>query len=164
MKKVLALDLSLSSTGYAVIQWENGEATVIDFGHIDNKKQGRIKWSHGKRLLRIFTELKAVINRHPDIDVIVREKGVTRFNKATQVLYRVVGIVDVLIETVGHEPAVEVGITEVKKTITGKGNAEKKEVAEEVVSFLSHGIEFEVDDESDAVAVGVAYCLKEEIK
>lgn len=163
MTTVLALDLSLNSTGYAVIQWNEGKATVIELGHIDNKKQGRMKRSHGKKLARIFSELKAVINRYPDINVIVREKGITRFNKATQALFRVVGCVDLLIESTGHEPVQELSISEVKKLITGNGKADKTEVAQLVEGYLTNPVNFENDDESDAVAVGVSYCLKEEL-
>lgn len=164
MKTILALDLSLSSTGYSVVQWDGKEVAVIEVGHIDNKKKGRVKWSHGKRLLRVFTELKAVINKYPEIDVIVREKGVTRFNRSTQVIFRVVGCVDLLIESTGHSPAIEIGISEAKKLITGNGRADKEEVAQEVQNFLSEYTEFQNDDESDAVAIAVAYCLKAEAK
>ena len=161
--KILSLDLSMSSTGYAVLETDGELVKVVELGHIDNKKQGRAKWSHGKRLSRIFSELKVVINRHPDISVVVREKGVTRFNKATQVIFRVVGVVDLLLETVGLHPSTEVGITEAKKLITGSGKADKEQIAQKVVGYLSEPVDFSVDDESDAVAVGVAYMIKEGI-
>lgn len=153
----------MSSTGYAVIQWDGQYGTVIELGHIDNKKQGRVKWSHGKRLVRIFNSLEFILQEHPDIDVIVREKGITRFNKATQVIFRVVGVVDYLTEKQAKMSCIEIGISEAKRLITGNGKAEKAEVAEKVQGYLTESVEFAVDDESDAVAIGIAYCLKEEI-
>ena len=117
MLKLLALDLSLSSTGYAVIQWEDGCATVLEVGHIDNKRKGRMKWSHGKRLMNIYEELSFVINSYPDIEMVVREKGVSRFNRSTQVLFRVVGVVDLLLEEYGLQPSKEITISETKKVI-----------------------------------------------
>lgn len=161
MPLLLALDLSLSSTGYAVIQWEDSKATVIEVGHIDNKRKGRMKWSHGKRLLHIYEELSFIINSYPDIELVVREKGVSRFNRATQVLFRVVGVVDLLLEEKELKPSEEISISETKKLITGNGKAEKEEVAEAVQQYLTESVTFVNDDESDAVAVGVAYCLKE---
>ena len=161
MPLLLALDLSLSSTGYAVIQWEDSKATVIEVGHIDNKRKGRMKWSHGKRLLHIYEELSFVINSYPDIELVVRENGVSRFNRATQVLFRVVGVVDLLLEEYGLQPSEEISISETKKLITGNGKAEKEEVATAVQQYLTESTTFVNDDESDAVAVGVAYCLKE---
>ena len=161
--KLLALDLSLSSTGYSVIQWEEGCATVLEVGHIDNKRKGRMKWSHGKRLMNIYEELSFVINSYPDIELVVREKGVSRFNRSTQVLFRVVGVVDLLLEEYGLQPSKEITISETKKVITGDGKAEKETVATAVQQYLAEKVNFTNDDESDAVAVGVAYCIKEEL-
>lgn len=161
----MALDLSLNSTGYAVLDWDSTlqKATVIELGHIDNKKQGRMKWSHGQKLHRIYNRIGTEISRSLP-DVIVREKGVTRFNKATQAIFRVVGITDLIAEQVRGQSCEEVGITEAKKLITGNGRAEKSEIAQEVQKYLVEPVEFAVDDESDAVAVGIAYCLKQEGK
>lgn len=160
--KLLALDLSLNSTGYAVIDWDTSvqKATVLELGHIDNKKQGRLKWSHGQKLTRIESIINSVIENH-SIHLVVREKGVTRFNKATQVIFRVVGVTDLLIWKQLETTVNEVGITEAKKLITGNGGAEKTEVADAVQNYLKKPVEFTVDDESDAVAIGVAYCLKQ---
>lgn len=157
----MALDLSLNSTGYAVLDWDStlSKATVIELGHIDNKKQGRMKWSHGQKLTRIESIINCVIENH-NVHTVVREKGVTRFNRATQVIFRVVGVTDLLIWKQLEVAVNEIGITEAKKLITGNGKAEKSEVAAKVQDFLTESVEFAVDDESDAVAVGVAYCLK----
>lgn len=155
----------MNSTGYAVLDWDSTlqKATVIELGHIDNKKQGRMKWSHGQKLHRIYNRIGTEIARSLP-DVIVREKGVTRFNKATQAIFRVVGITDLIAEQVSGQFCEEVGITEAKKLITGNGRADKSEIALEVQKYLTDPVEFAVDDESDAVAVGVAYCLKQEGK
>ena len=144
----------MNSTGYAVLDWDStlNKATVIELGHIDNKKQGRMKWSHGQKLTRIESIINSVIENH-NVHTVVREKGVTRFNRATQVIFRVVGVTDLLIWK-----QLEVTVNEIG--ITGNGKAEKSEVAAKVQDFLTEPVEFAIDDESDAVAVGVAYCLK----
>lgn len=132
---------------------------MLELGHIDNKKQGRMKWSHGQKLHRIYTVLNNV-QRNYQIDIIVREKGVTRFNKATQAIFRVVGIADMFAYVSLGKTCEEVGITEAKKLITGDGRADKSVVAIKVQDFLQEPATFETDDESDAVAIAVAYCLK----
>lgn len=159
----MALDLSLNSTGYAVLDWDSAlqKATVIELGHIDNKKQGRMKWSHGQKLERIFDILGLLLAKY-SIDTVVREKGVTRFHKATQVIFRVVGIADYVAWETSGLICQEVGITEAKKLITGDGRADKDQVASAVQQYLTVPVGFAVDDESDAVAVGVAFCLKQE--
>lgn len=134
---------------------------MIELGHIDNKHKGRMKWSHGQKLHNIYNQL-CNLQRPYHIDVVVREKGVSRFNKATQAIFRVVGIADMFAYVSLGKACEEVGITEAKKLITGNGRAEKEQVAVMVQRYLSEPVEFAVDDESDAVAVGVAYCLKQE--
>ena len=133
---------------------------MIELGHIDNKHKGRMKWSHGQKLERICTTLCDLMSKHQPT-VVIREKGVTRFNKATQAIFRVVGIADYAVWISSSTVCVEIGITEAKKLITGSGRAEKDAVATEVQKFLTAPAQFAVDDESDAVAVGVAYCLKQ---
>lgn len=133
---------------------------MIELGHIDNKHKGRMKWSHGQKLDNIYNTLYDVQFAYK-FDAVVREKGVTRFNKATQAIFRVVGVADLFAYRNLHMPCEEIGITEAKKLITGSGRAEKDAVATEVQKFLTAPVEFAVDDESDAVAVGVAYCLKQ---
>lgn len=120
-----------------------------------------MQWSHGKKLLRIFTELKAVCNRNPEITVFVREKGVTRFHKATQALFRVVGVSDLLAEMILQDTVIEYSISTIKKAITGNGKADKAEVAACLDKYLTEKLTFETDDESDAVAVGITYFLQE---
>lgn len=158
---IMALDLSMSSTGYCVLQWDKELqlASVLTLGHIDNKHKGMASKPHGQRLSNIYRELAGVMKEY-DPDVVVREKGVTRFNKATQVIFRVVGVADLAAYTVLDSVCEEIGITEAKKLITGSGKAEKDTVATEVQKHLELPVTFAVDDESDAVAVGVAYCLK----
>ena len=153
----------MNSTGYAVLDWDSAlqKATVIELGHIDNKHKGRMKWSHGQKLTRIESIINSVIENH-NVHTVVREKGVTKFNRATQVIFRVVGVTDLLIWKQLEVTVNEIGITEAKKLITENGKAEKSEVAAKVQGYLTEPVEFAVDDESDAVAVGVAYCLKQE--
>lgn len=132
---------------------------MIELGHIDNKHKGRMKWSHGQKLERICVRLCDIMAKHQPT-VVAREKGVTRFNKATQAIFRVVGIADYAAWISSSTVCVEIGITEAKKLITGDGRADKSDVAAAVMQYLTAPVVFTVDDESDAVAVGVAYCLK----
>lgn len=120
-----------------------------------------MKWNHGQKLDNIYRQLTQVQSNYL-FDAVVREKGVTRFNKATQAIFRVVGVVDMFAYRLLNTACQEIGITEAKKLITGDGRADKADVAVMVQQYLTRVIEFAVDDESDAVAVGVAYCLKQE--
>ena len=61
------------------------------------------------------------------------------------------------------EPANEIPPSEVKKAATGSGTASKEEVEIGVRKWLglSDDYVFETDDESDAVAVGLAWLIRE---
>lgn len=158
---LLALDLSLSSTGYAVIQWNERQqkATVLKVGHIDNKKQGRASWNHGKKLLNIHLQLTQLFSEF-QIDAVVREKGFSRFPAATQALFRVVGISDFVVEKEIQQSITEYSVTTVKKAITGNGKADKQEVALKIQDYLTEEMQFAVDDESDSLSVAICHYLK----
>jgi crossover junction endodeoxyribonuclease RuvC len=56
-----------------------------------------------------------------------------------------------------------IGQAAVKKLVVGKGKAEKDEVAEAVRKLTGYKGEFAADDESDAVAVGLAYGIQSKL-
>ena len=144
------------------MQWDadTQKATVLEVGHIDNKKQGRVKWSHGANLWNIYCNLSELFKKYPEINKVVREQGFSRFNKATQALFRVVGIADMIVEYELHDVITEYSVSTVKKEIAGNGKADKSEVADALSQYLIEEIEFAVDDESDAVAIGVTHFLQ----
>jgi len=71
----------------------------------------------------MITELSA------DVAVFVREKGFSRFPHETQVLFKVVGIVDLAAWRQCKTQFEEIAPTTVKKLLTGSGKASKEEVA-----------------------------------
>jgi len=49
----------------------------------------------------------------------------------------------------------------VKKLVVGKGRAEKEEVAEAVREWTGYDKPFATSDESDAIAISLAYLIRE---
>lgn len=152
---VLALDLSLSCTGYAVANVQDGEIQLQEVSHIDNKKWA--KKSQGFRLHKIAMHLKEVFKQH-DIEVVVKEKGFTRGHISTQALFKVAGVADLLSFSFGHERVHEYSVTTIKKVVAGHGKASKEDVAAALSAYVGER-EYATDDESDAVAVLIAYCI-----
>lgn len=149
----LALDLSLTSSGIAVIAITEGQPIILEVSHVPTLA----KHSHGHRLWQISDEIERYFKAYSP-EHVVREKGFSRFPAVTQALFKVVGCSDMVAQLYGHTVA-EILPTTVKKAITGSGKASKDEVAAEVVRILK--IEdanyFTTDDESDAAAVGITY-------
>ena len=149
---IYGLDLSMEQTGIAVLD-EKGTPILIT-SIATNKKQ-----SHGQRLYQIASELINLKTRYPPT-VIAIERGFSRFNTSTQVIYRVHGIVNYIfhdIQQVYYPPK------KVKECILN-GTATKKAIQKKLEKdYKSYGISFANEDESDALAVAVTY-LKKMIK
>jgi crossover junction endodeoxyribonuclease RuvC len=154
--KILALDLSLSSPGYAVLGVnKEGKPVLVEVGHI--KTTGKL--GYGGRLHQIDTMIDQVLSRNDGIEVIVREKGFSRFAAVTQALFRVVGVADLRAFNHGFRKVVEIAPSAVKKMIAEHGKATKDavEIGVRNILCLPEYFEFGTDDESDAIAVGLTY-------
>jgi crossover junction endodeoxyribonuclease RuvC len=148
--KILGLDLSLNSPGYAVIEIDNkGRVKLLECSRI----KANSKHSQVQKLRRIVAHLNRVLEDH-DLDAIARERGFVRHNKTTQILERVVGAAYGLI---GREVE-ELPPTTIKKLVAGSGSASKEEVEMAVRLHLNlpDSFVFESDDCSDAAAVAIA--------
>lgn len=169
---VLAMDLSLSASGFAVMAFEsNGEPIILESALVTTKGK-----THGERLVEIGDRVSELLSLYKPAHL-VREKSFSRFAAATQAIYKVNGVVDYLLEDT-HEangtPNVidEIAATSVKKVVTGNGRSSKEEVAEDVFRIMRIDNTDEyyrvnrkkerilLDDMTDAIAVGLAYYVE----
>lgn len=153
----LALDLSLKSSGIAVIAvTSEGIPIILEVSHVPTLAMH----SHGRRLCQISDEIERYFKAYSP-EHVVREKGFSRFPAVTQALFKVVGCSDMVAHIYGHTVA-EIPPTTVKKAITGRGKASKGEVATEVMRILriEDADYFATDDESDSAAVGITYLMQ----
>lgn len=163
VKRLLAMDLSMSLPAYAIIDIVDGRAVVKEIRYTDNKKGKLAKLSHAEKLERIAKAIGELFTDYPNIDAVVREKGFFRFATTTQVLFRVVGVCDLKVfESSGITKIDEIAPTSVKRLVAGDGKASKAEVEIGVREHLIEAqkdIVFETDDCSDSVAVGIAWMI-----
>ena len=155
--KILACDLSLTGSAFALLEIQEGHLVSVETFFVDNSKN--IFIGMGSRLGRIATKVEEIIENNKDIDYIVIEQGFSRFNNVTQTLFRVVGVVEMTLSKFGFHDVEFIAPTSVKKTVTGNGKATKKEVEEGVRIYLPEKqkkMVFQTDDCSDAVAVGIS--------
>lgn len=120
------------------------------------------KKTHGQMLSENAKELRSYLNEFVDITdeslILVREKGFFKFPAETQVLCKVVGVTDLYAWAFGHREFAEIAPSAVKKLVTGKASANKEEVAAALESYVGKQ-DYACDDESDAVAVGIAWLV-----
>lgn len=159
-KQILAFDLSLSNSGYAVGEVEDGKLKIVEIGSINTKRFSR--HPHGYRLNYIAKKLGEIYKKYPDADALVKEQSFSNGRvKATQIIWKVVGVWELISFIKGYERHTDITPPSVKKQVTGNGRAKKEEVAQAVKELT--GIETANDDESDAVAVLIAYCKQEKL-
>lgn len=99
--------------------------------------------------------------------VIVREQALDKQNgprssRVIEVLHKVVGVSDLYAWGLGGREFEEIHPKTIKKLVANDQLAEKEEVAAALVQFVGER-EYVCDDESDAVAVGVAWLLQQEL-
>ena len=155
--RILGIDPSLSSTGWAVISIEDGRPYLLDHGALKTDS----KRPHGERLAYIRASLDAVFWEYAPVIAIPKEKGFSRHARTTQALYKVHGVIEEMFAYDDGE-VVDIPPTTVKKHVTGSGRASKEDVAGAVRQALGLREDYEIktDDETDAMAVAVAYAIQ----
>jgi len=84
---------------------------------------------------------------------------VGRSAKTIQTLHKVVGLSDLYAWAFGHRVFDEVHPITIKKIVTGSREADKEQVAKALPQYVGD-LEYGSDDESDAVACGIAWLIQ----
>jgi len=146
---IWSFDLSISSTGASIFTIDG--TPILQFSI-----RTKAKDSYGKRLKIIHDGINVWLEEYP-CSILIVESAFTRFNKATQVLYRVHGLIEFMFN---ESKYFSYAPTTIKKTITGNGRATKEEVSEKILERYKN-IKFGNDDESDSFATGVCFFIKQ---
>jgi len=149
MSYLYGLDLSMENTGVTIFDLSTDEPTPIHISSIATNK----KHTHGKRLYYIAKELMELKEIYPP-SIITIERGFSRFNTSTQVIYRVHGLVNYLfhnVEQVYYPPK------KVKEAII-RGDASKK-LVRQIIESKYPEVTFEDEDQSDSFAVALTYII-----
>lgn len=147
MEYVIALDLSLSSTGVAIFNQDGSIKKLVTI-ETDSKSETQI------RLKKIGSELLKIKKEFPS-KVVVVESGFTRYNISTQQLFKCHGVAQYIfsdIEQVYYYPMT------IRKIVCGKGNV-KKEFMRDFILEKYGNIKFRNFDESDAFSIGVCWFI-----
>lgn len=110
-------------------------------------------------LVMFYDKLCNVLNQN-DVRLYIRERPFGVFHVDADRLYRVAGLSDLALFQIRKRAWIDMVSSHVKKIITGAGNATKDDVANRLAPYVGEQ-EYETNDESDAVAVGVAYLIRE---
>lgn len=151
---VLGLDVSMNSTGWAILGVKGDAVRLVDSGII----KAKTKESHGKRLRNQREHFVEIVEKFKP-SFVAREAGFSRHIKSTQVLFKAYGVTE---EVFADFDLVEYAAATIKKLVTGSGRADKTEV-ESAIRYelkLPETFKFASDDESDAIAIGLTIIEK----
>ena len=144
--------------GFAILHYDSQlrSVSLVRKDQVDNV--GVKNKSHGKILNEIGSKLSDFL-AGSGVTVAVRERAFSRFNAEVQTLNKVVGVAEMIVWHILEMKYQEVTPASVKKYVTGWGRADKEEVSEAVENYFSEEIAWASDNESDAVAVGIAWLV-----
>ena len=149
--RVLGIDPSSAATGYGLIASEGGEAVVLAYGTITPRRRAAL----AEKLLEIKAGLERLIVELKPDEAAVENPFYARNIKTAITLGQVRGAVLVAVAGAGL-PLFEYSPLEIKKAVTGYGQAEKGQVGTMIRALLR--IEDEQMEEDAADALACAFC------
>lgn len=150
---VLGIDPGSRQAGYGVVEVDGRRERVVDYGVLRFKGEN----SHQLRLRQIYERVTEVLEAHMPDECAIEMPVYGRNPQSMLKLGRAQASAMLAVLNRGL-PVVEYTPAEVKKSVTGNGNASKKQVAFMVRSMLDVDDEVEMGlDASDALAVGLCH-------
>ncbi len=150
---ILSIDPGIEKVGYAFFEKKGPDFSFKTSGLIKTKKSD----THEQRLLEIYTSLEKLIKKYQPSSVVIEQLFFFKNQKTVISVAQAQGVI-VLLAAQNKIPLTYLTPLQIKQTITGYGNADKKSVLKMIRIILKENIVIEDDDQSDAIACGLAYC------
>jgi crossover junction endodeoxyribonuclease RuvC len=151
--KILGIDPGTKVTGYGVIESEDDEIALVDYGTLIGPDHTSI----AVRLSLIYSELQEIIRQHhPDV-VAVEQPFIAKNVKSAMAIGRAQAIALLAAANRGI-PTYEYTPAQVKQRVANYG-ASSKEQIQEMVRLQLNLVEVpQPDDAADALAVAICHC------
>jgi crossover junction endodeoxyribonuclease RuvC len=149
--RIIGIDPGLRRTGWGIIVAEGARLSYVASGLITSDSEDELAY----RLCALHAGLVDVIGRFAPEEAAVEETFVNKDARATLKLGQARGMALLAPAQRGLRVA-EYPPNVIKKTITGTGHGEKRQIAA-MVGFLLPRAKFESADEADALAIAVCH-------
>lgn len=156
--KILAIDPGFDRMGIAVIDGVASDPHFI-WGACITPPKGVL----AKRLVEIFSAIDATVKKYRP-DVVAVETLFFSVNKKTALNVAHARGVILVAASINHVRVVEYSPKEVKLAVTGYGNAKKDAVIRMVERLITLPKQKRLDDEFDAIAIGITALSSEQNK
>ena len=150
--KIIGIDPGLVQTGYGIINVNNNQTSLIDYGIIKPQP----KDSLANRLLAIFNDVCEIISNHNPQIFAIEEVFYGKNVKSSMRLGQARGASMVAAASKGI-PVYEYSARKVKQSVTGNGNAHKTQVQFMVKAKLKMDHNPEPMDAADALAIALCH-------
>ena len=150
--RVLGIDPSLRSTGFGIVEETNGALSPVAYGII----KPTAKLPLHLKLAEIKNELENIIRTYGPAEAAVENPFYAQNMKTALLLGQVRGAVLVAVAGTGCDLA-EYSALEIKKAVTGYGQADKEQVLTMVRSLLGLDDDAIPLDASDALAAAICH-------
>ncbi|AKI97314.1 crossover junction endodeoxyribonuclease RuvC [Kosmotoga pacifica] len=149
--RILGIDPGFGTLGYGIIDVVTSRVELVSYGAIYTKPREPIP----DRLLKIYSELKNIIDKYSPSEAAVEELFFFR-NVTTAIQVGEARGVILLTLREKEVPIFEYTPHQVKQSVTGYGRSEKGQIQRVMMKFLGMKETPKPDDAADALAV--AWC------
>jgi crossover junction endodeoxyribonuclease RuvC len=163
-KRIIGFDPGLATLGFGIIQCQTSiqhqaveAVSLIDFGVIQTSAKQEI----GQRLCTIYQDLHDLMNQFKPHLAVAEKLFFYKMGNTISVAQARGVLILVLAQL--NIPIFEFTPAQIKKSLTGYGNAEKREVQEAVMRELNLNYIPKPDDAADALAVALTAWFDDEI-
>lgn len=150
--KILGIDPSSAATGYGILESRDGEAAVLAYGTIKPARRAALP----DKLLEIKSGIETLLREFRPEEVAVENPFYAQNVKTAMTLGQVRGAVLVAIAG-ARTPLFEYSPLEIKKAVTGYGQAEKSQVGVMIRTLLRIDDDAMEEDAADALACALCH-------
>ena len=150
--KILGIDPGMAIVGYALINIEDDNISLLTSGSIQTDK----KLDDSKRLLEIYNDLSQIVEMYKPDCASVEQLFFFKNQKTIIPVAEARGVILTVLEKF-NIPTYSYTPMEVKQVLTGYGRADKKEVEQMVKLALETENLPKLDDTIDAIAIAISH-------
>ena len=150
--RILGIDPGLTKTGFGILDVQNENLKVIDYGIIKPKVKDKLE----KRLLTIFEDINEIIKEYSPTIICIEEVFYGKNFKSALLLGQARGAA--MVSAASRNISIfEYSAKKIKQSVTGNGNAKKEQVRFMVTSILNMKNNDIGLDASDALAIAICH-------
>ena len=150
--RILGVDPGTNVLGYALVEVAGNKLKLVEMGVVSMQHLG----SQQEKLRRILERLRKLIVEHHPREMAIEAPFFGKNVQSMLKLGRAQGVAIAAAMTEGLETT-EYSPKEIKKAVTGNGNATKEQVAAMLERMLSEKVDKQMLDATDALAAAVCH-------